>query len=57
MTPALRKALTVIKRCPGISSYRLAEHLGVTQPSAYRAIERLRSRGMVSGYRQGLRAV
>lgn len=45
------RALLFIQRHPGISASRLAEHLGVTRPTASALLDRLVQRGLVSRVR------
>ena len=42
------RTLAYLHRCPGACLLRLAEHLGVTRPTASAIVQRLVGRGMVS---------
>src|SRR5512136_2733803 len=42
------RTLSYLHRCPGSCLFHLAEHLGVTRPTASTIVERLVRRGMVS---------
>jgi hypothetical protein len=57
MTAALERALAVIRRRPGLTSYQLAEELGCVQSGGHRKMQKLRDLGLIHGFRHELRAV